>query len=416
MSSGRMNSLRVLIVSQYFWPESFRINDVVKTLLEKDIKVEVLTGKPNYPRGEVFEGYRTWGCQRETHQGIAINRIPLLARGNSGWRLALNYLSFILSGLLFAPWMLRKKKYDVIFVYAPSPILQAIPAIFLGWLKGCPVVLWVQDLWPESLSATGHVRNRLILKMVEWVVRFIYRHVDLLLVQSRAFEVPVRALASDTPIIYYPNSVDEAFAVPAKGEAPAVDGLGAGFSVMFAGNIGVAQAVEVIVEAAFLLRGNTDIHFVVLGEGSRWEWMKQEVQRHQLSNLHLPGRFPPETMPGFMQQAAALLVTLADQPIFAATVPNKVQAYMAAGRPIIACLNGEGARLVVEAGAGLATPAEDARALADTILHLYGLSHSEREKMGDNGRKYYQEHFDHDHLVDQLIEHLQAVSQSGKGI
>jgi len=408
--------MRTLIVSQYFWPEGFRINDVARALLGKGVQVEVLTGKPNYPRGEIFGGYRASGCQQETHQGIKINRIPLVARGSGGARLALNYLSFIVSGLLFAPWMLRKKRFDVIFVYAPSPILQAIPAIFLGWLKGCPVVLWVQDLWPESLSATGHVRNRLILKLVEWVVRFIYLHVDLLLVQSRAFEGPVRELASRTPIAYYPNSVDEAFAVPAKGEVPAVDGLGAGFSVMFAGNVGVAQAVEVIVEAAILLRGNTDIHFVVLGEGSRWEWMKQEAQRQGLSNLHLPGRFPVETMPGFMQQASALLVTLADQPIFAATVPNKVQAYMAAGRPIIACLNGEGARLVVEAGAGLATPADDARALADTILHLYGLSPGDREKMGDNGRKYYQEHFEHDHLVDQLIEHLQAVSQSGKGI
>lgn len=401
--------MRALIVSQYFWPESFRINDVTQTLLAKGIEIEVLTGKPNYPGGNVFPGYRAWGCSREIHQGININRIPLLARGNGGWRLALNYLSFVVSGLLFAPWMLRKKKFDVIFVYAPSPILQAIPAIFIGWLKGCPVVLWVQDMWPESLSATGHVRNRLILELVEWVVRFIYRHVDLLLVQSRAFEEPIRALAFGTPIAYYPNSVDEAFAVPAKGEVPAVDGLGAGFSVLFAGNVGVAQAVEVIVEAAFLLSGNDDIHFVVLGEGSRWAWMKQEAQRRGLSNLHLPGRFPVETMPGFMQKASALLVTLADQPIFAATVPNKVQAYMAAGRPILACLNGEGARLVAEAGAGFATRAEDAQALADSILHLYRLSPAEREKMGEHGRRYYQEHFNHDRLVDQLIGHLEKV-------
>lgn len=400
---------KVLIVSQYFWPESFRINDVVKTLLEKDIRVEVLTGKPNYPRGEVFEGYRTWGCQRETHQGIAINRIPLLARGNSGWRLALNYLSFILSGLLFAPWMLRKKKYDVIFVYAPSPILQAIPAIFLGWLKGCPVVLWVQDLWPESLSATGHVRNRAVLKLVERVVRFIYQHVDLLLVQSRAFEAPVRVLASDTPIVYYPNSVDDTFAMPATDETPPVDGFGEGFSVMFAGNIGAAQAVGVIVEAASLLKECADIHFVVLGEGSRWEWMRQEAQKRELNNLHLPGRFPVETMPGFMQKASALLVTLSDQEIFRATIPSKVQAYLAAGRPILACLNGEGASLVTTAGAGLAVPAEDGHALAEAVLRLYRMPPQEREAMGARGRLYYAQHFAHDRLVDQLIEHLRSV-------
>ncbi|MDO9012235.1 MAG: glycosyltransferase family 4 protein [Gallionella sp.] len=401
--------MRVLVVSQYFWPESFSINALVNTLSAKGIEVEVLTGKPNYPGGDVFTGYRAWGCSREIHQGININRIPLLARGNGGGRLALNYLSFVVSGLLFAPWMLRSKKFDVIFIYAPSPILQAIPALFLGKIKGCPVVLWVQDMWPESLSATGHVKNRMVLKLVEQAVRFIYRHADLILVQSRAFEEPVRALASGTPIVYYPNSVDDTFAIAATQEPPLVEGLGVGFSVMFAGNIGIAQAVGVIVEAASLLKEYTDIHFVVLGDGSSREWMLKEVGQRGLSNLHSPGRFPVETMPGFMQKASALLVTLADQPIFAATVPNKVQAYLAAGRPIVACLNGEGARLVVEAGAGLATPAEDAKALADTILRLYRLSPTEREKMGEHGRRYYQEHFNHDRLVDQLIGHLQTV-------
>jgi len=408
--------MKILIISQYFWPEGFSINGVAKTLLEKDVEVEVLTGKPNYPRGEIFSGYRAWGCQQESHQEININRIPLLPRGGGGRRLALNYLSFVVSGLLFAPWMLRKKKFDVIFIYAPSPILQAIPAIFLGWLKGAPVVLWVQDLWPDSLSATGHVRNRIVLKLVERVVRFIYRHVDLLLVQSRAFEAPVRVLASGTPIVYYPNSVDDSFALPPIEEVPRIEGLGEGFSVMFAGNIGVAQAVGVIVEAASLLREYADIHIVVLGDGSSREWMLQEVRQLGLSNLHLPGRFPVETMPGFMQNASALLVTLSDQPIFAATVPNKVQAYMAAGRPIIACLNGEGARLVVEAGAGLASPAEDSKALADAILRLYRLSAGEREKMGENGRSYYHKHFNHGCLIDQLIGHLQMVSQSRRDI
>lgn len=406
--------MRVLIVSQYFWPENFRINELVNSLNKGPIKVEVLTGKPNYPRGKVFDGYKAWGCQREIYQGIGVNRIPLLARGRGGWRLALNYFSFVMSGILFAPWMLRKKKFDVIFIYAPSPILQAIPAIFIGWLKGCPVVLWVQDLWPESLSATGHVQNAAVLKLVEWVVRFIYRHVDLLLVTSIAFEKPVRELASGTPVVYYPNSVDDAFAMQSSVETPEVKGLDGGFVVMFAGNIGSAQAVGVIVEAAWLLREHSDIRFVILGDGSSREWMLNEIRLRELTNIFLPGRFPVETMPGFMQKASALLVTLADQPIFALTVPNKVQAYMAAGRPIIACLNGEGARLVAEAKAGLPVRAEDSRGLADAILQLYGLSPDELGRMGDNGRKYYREHFDHERLVEQLIGHLQAVTENRK--
>lgn len=409
--------MRVLVVSQYFWPENFRINAIVKSLVERGVEVEVLTGKPNYPEGVIFSGYRVWGCQRDQWEGATLHRVPLLSRGrNSRLGLLTNYLSFIFFGLVCGPWLVRKRQYDVIFVYGLSPILLAIPALFIGWLKGRKVIIWVQDLWPESLSATGYFSNRFILGSVRQVVRFIYRHADLLLVQSRAFEEPVRKLASNTSIICYPNSVDDTFSLPATDETPYVDGLGEGFSVMFAGNIGAAQAVGVIVEAASLLREYTDIHFVVLGDGSSREWMLNEMRQRELTNLHLPGRFPVETMPGFMQKASALLVTLADQPIFAVTVPSKVQAYMAAGRPIIACLNGEGARLVVEAKAGLATPAEDARALADTILHLYRQSPDEREIMGGNGRRYYQEHFDHDHLVEQLIGYLQAVSQSGKGI
>ncbi|MFH1657974.1 MAG: glycosyltransferase family 4 protein [Pseudomonadota bacterium] len=398
--------MRVLIFSQYFWPESFRINEVTRSLLDKGIRVDVLTGKPNYPRGTIFDGYRAAGCQQETWQGVEINRIPLLPRNRGGMHLMLNYLSFIFSGLLFGPWVLRRKRFDVIFVYAPSPILQAIPAIFLGWLLGCRVVLWVQDLWPESLSATGYVRNRWALKVVEWVVRFIYRHSDLLLVQSRAFVAPVRALAADTPIEYYPNSVDDSFALPAKGELPVVDGLDEGFSVMFAGNIGTAQAVEVIVEAARLLKEQSDIHFVVLGEGSRWQWMHQQALKLGLNNLHLPGRFPVETMPGFLQKASALLVTLADQEIFKATIPSKVQAYLAAGRPILACLNGEGANLVSAAEAGLAVPAEDAKALAAAVMELYRMPPQAREAMGARGRLYYTQHFAHEMLVDQLTMHL----------
>ncbi|NTV12499.1 MAG: glycosyltransferase family 4 protein [Desulfobulbaceae bacterium] len=407
--------MKLLIVSQYFWPEEFRINEVAATLRQKGVEVEVLTGKPNYPQGEIFPGYRAWGCQRETHLGIGITRIPLFPRGRRAWRLAVNYLSFVGSGLLFAPLRLRGKKFAVIFVYAPSPILQAIPALFLGWLKGCPVVLWVQDLWPESLAATGHVRNRLLLGLVGQVVRFIYRQVDLLLVQSEGFIGPVEALASGTPVRYYPNSVDASFSRPALGAGPEIAGLAGGFSVLFAGNLGSAQAVEVIVEAATLLKGHAaDLQFVVLGEGSRWEWLRREVEKRGLTNLHLPGRFPVETMPGLMQKASALLVTLADREIFRATIPSKVQAYLAAGRPILACLNGEGAKLVTTAGAGLAVPAEDAPALAAAILQLYHLSTSEREAMGARGRAYYEQHFAHEMLIEQLLDHLRSLGAPGE--
>jgi glycosyltransferase involved in cell wall biosynthesis len=405
--------MRILIVSQYFWPENFRINGLVQSLAEKGHTVEVLTGKPNYPEGIIFSGYKSWRCKSENWQGIQIYRVPIVARGsNSGIRLALNYFSFVVSALFFAPWILRNKKYDVIFVYAPSPIFQSIPASFLGWLKHCPVALWVQDLWPESAQSTGYVSSSWLLKLIEQLVRFVYNHVDLLMIQSKAFQGPVAKLAQGKRIVHYPNSVEPAFYDPLEMQLPNILGLSGKFSILFAGNVGVGQAVQVIIDAAELLRGNPEIHFVVLGKGSRWEWLHEQIEARGLTNLHLLGRYPVETMPGLMRQASALLVTLADWPTFAATVPSKIQAYMAVGRPILASMNGEGARLVNEAHAGLAIDAEDATALANAVLQLYMMSAEDREKMGQNGRAFYKEHFDHDLLVDQLISRLQELTLS----
>lgn len=405
--------MRVLVISQYFLPENFRINEVVHTLVGKGVEVDVLTGKPNYPEGVFFPGYRAWGCQTEELLGAKVFRLPMVARGSrSAIGLVLNYLSFVLSGLLLGPWLLRGKKYDSVLVYGVSPLLQALPALFIGWLKNAHVAIWVQDLWPESLQATGYVHNRWGLTALGHVVQFIYRHSDLLLIQSKGFEVPVSALAPGKQVVYFPNSVEAIFSEPPNVPLPEVGALDKGFAVMFAGNVGVGQAVQVIVEAATLLKDQPDIRFVVFGHGSRWDWMCEEVKARGLTNLHLPGRFPIQTMPGLMQKASALLVSLADEPIFAATVPNKVQAYMAVGRPILACLNGEGARLVQEAGAGLAIAAEDAQGLVNAVLRLYRMPEQVRLEMGANGRRYFKAHFDHNRLVDDLIGLLSDLSKT----
>lgn len=401
--------MKLLIVSQYFWPESFRINEIVRSLVARGVEVDVLTAKPNYPEGVVYEGYAAWGSQMERWEGANVYRVPLFPRGSRrAWRLALNYLSFVVMGSTIGPWLLRKRQYDVIFVYGLSPILLAIPAIFLAWIKRRKLVLWVQDLWPDSLAATGYVRNPRMLRAVEWVVRWIYRRTDLLLVQSRAFEKSIAQQVKDKPIRYYPNSVDAMFCKPPSLDVklPNVPSLEEGYPVVFAGNVGAAQAVEVIVDAAERLLPYPDIRFVVFGNGSRWDWMNQQVAARGLKNLHLAGRFPVDTMPGLMQKAGALLVSLADEPIFAATVPNKVQAYMAAGRPIVACLNGEGARLIQEAGAGVSVRAGDAAALADAVLKLYKMSEADRAVLGANARRYFKMHFDHDKLIDELMGHL----------
>lgn len=410
--------MKVLVVSQYFWPEGFRINDLVKSLVERGVEVDVLTGKPNYPEGSIYEGYKAFGCMTESWCGANVFRVPLFPRGKNGSiRLALNYLSFILAGTVFGPFLLRNRKYDVVFVYGLSPILLAIPAVFIAWLKRKKLIVWVQDLWPQSLSATGYIKSTFFLRCVEFVVRWIYRHTDLLLVQSRAFEGAVSELAPNKPVIYYPNSVDSSFSSVSNfnNEQPVIEALETGFPVIFAGNVGAAQAVECIVEAASILQEMPQIRFVIFGNGSKWVWIKDQIARRGLTNMHLAGRFPIEAMPGYLQKAEVLLVSLSDEPIFSLTVPNKIQAYMASGRPIVASLNGEGARLVVESGAGISSPAEDPVALAKAILSLYQMTSEQRRQIGENGRIYYRNHFDHEILVDQLIGHLDACA-TRKGV
>jgi glycosyltransferase involved in cell wall biosynthesis len=402
--------VKILFCSQHFWPENFPTNDLAQALVERGLEVDVLTGKPNYPQGRYYPGYRGLGCRVESWSGAGVFRVPLAARGNgSAMRMVFNYLSFILSGTICAPWLLRGREYSVIFVYGSSPILQALPAILLGRLKRCPVVIWVQDLWPESLEATGYVRNPRILRAVARVVRFIYRRADLLLVQSHAFESAVSRLSGGTPIAYYPNSVDAAFCSAGGSATPEVPALTTGFPVVFAGNIGAAQAMEVIVEAAALLQGYPEIRFVLVGDGVRREWLQREVSARRLRNVSLPGSFPVSAMPALLHQAEALLVTLVDHPALHATVPSKVQTYMAIGRPIVASLNGEGARLVRESAAGLAVPAGDAVALSEAILRLYRMSPAERQSLGANAFRYFEQHFERDRLLDRLLKHFRMV-------
>ena len=407
--------MKILIFNQYFWPENFRINEIADAINSRGYKVDVMTGKPNYPGGEFFSGYGGWGIKKDVWKNISIYRLPIVSRGNkSVIRLALNYLSYIVSALLFAPLILRKKKYDLIFVYGVSPIFQVIPASFLGWLKGAPVVLWVQDLWPQSSEATGYVKSAWLLKILEKFVRFSYSHTDLILVQSQAFIEPVSKLVAKIPVLYYPNSVNKDFYSPNELTAPSIDSLVSGFSVLFAGNVGEAQSMETIVSAAEELLPYKEIKVVIIGSGSKIDWLSKEIKRKSLGNIFLEGRYPVETMPTLMRQASVLLVSLSDQPIFGLTVPNKVQAYLAVGRPVIASLNGEGARIINEAKAGLSVPAEDAKGLAEAVLTMYRMTDEERLQLGENGRAYFKQNFDEDALIDDLIKHFECLVEKDK--
>lgn len=400
--------MKILVISQYYWPENFRINEVVDVLRRHGCDVTVLTGQPNYPHGTVFDGYRSFALGRQDHAGYAIHRVPIVPRGKStALRLAANYLSFLASASLFGPWLLRGQRFDVIFVFGMSPILQVIPGVVLKWIKRVPLVTWVQDLWPQSLEVTGFVRNPRLLSIVAQVVRWIYRRNDLLLVQSIGFVEEVRLLAGRTPVEYHANPGEVAF--DAKPDGPPALTLERGFNVVFAGNLGTVQALDTVLAAAQLLSYQPHIRFVLVGSGSRSEWLQTEIERLGLTNVQLPGRFPPEAMPGILAQASALLVSLARSPIMSQTIPSKVQAYLAAGKPVIACLDGEGARVVREAEAGLACPAENAKALAEAVAQLESADPTTLRGMGASARAYYESHFQPDHLAKQLMNRLERL-------
>jgi glycosyltransferase involved in cell wall biosynthesis len=405
--------MKILIVTQYFWPEAFRINDVALGLRECGHDVSVLTGLPNYPEGRLFSGYGALGPAQETFHGIPVSRVPLIPRGGGGgFRLALNYVSFALSASLLGPIRI-KGKFDAILVYEPSPVTVALPALLLKWLRGIPVLFWIQDLWPESLSATGAVRSGWVLSLVERLVRFIYRHSDRLLVQSRAFRGQIERLGgSATRVVYLPNSAEELYR-PLKlaPDAPEARIMPSGFRVMFAGNIGAAQSFGTIIEAAELLRHESEIHWIVLGEGRMREWAVAEVARRRLQDrVHFLGRHPVEAMPRFFALADVLLVTLKRDPLFSLTIPSKLQSYLACGKPIVASLDGEGAAVLREAGAGKVCPAEDARALADAVLQLHGLPAREREALGAKGRAYFEAEFERGILLRRLNETIEATA------
>lgn len=411
--------LRILVVTQYFWPESFIVNDLVRNLATQGYEIEVLTGKPNYPEGKIFAGYSAVGYMHESFDGVVpVHRIPLRPRCDGGAKnLLLNYLSFVVNGLLSSHRAINGRLFDVIFVFAPSPITSVIPAIYLKFRIKAHLAVWVQDLWPESLSATGFIRNRLALCIIGWLVRGIYACTDTLLVQSKAFITPVARYARRDKIVYYPNSYQDLSLKPAAcSQIPAelLAQLERNFCLVFAGNLGTAQSVETLVQAAENLKHLPDCKLVLVGSGSKLAWLEEQKAQKGLNNLILAGRFPAEEMPQFFSRAAGLLVTLKREDIFAYTIPSKIQAYLAAGRPIIVALDGEGARVVDEAGAGMSCPAEDALGLAHCIEQLYYMPADERDKLGQVGRAYYLEHFEMNQQCRRLVEILESRVNAGR--
>lgn len=404
-------TLNLLVWTQYFWPENFRINDIVHSLKEKGIEVSVLTGKPNYPAGNIYPDYKIVGITREDCKGVKVTRIPLCPRGKrSAIGLITNYLSFVISGIIFAPKIFRDVPLDAILVYAPSPLIQAIPAILLARKRRIPLILWVQDLWPDALKATGFIKSRMFLKLIQIVMRFIYAYSDSILIQSEGFRSSVERMVSDrTKIIYYPNAAELNYkSICSLNENYELLGkkIENSFSIVFAGNLGRAQGCSTIVKAAALLKNIPDIHFFLIGDGSESVVLSKMIKELNLSNVSMPGVIPAEIMQYLYSVSSALLISLILDEGLSLTIPSKLQSYLLSGRPIIASINGEAARIVLDANAGFVCTPEDAEDLANSVINLYNLSSHDREHIGNNGKSYAMKNFNLEALTKELIAHV----------
>lgn len=404
--------MHILIVTNHFWPENFRINELAVGLISRGHDVSVFTGIPDYPEGRFYSGYGWFKKCSEDWNGVRIHRFPLLPRGNGrGLNLILNYLSSLFFACLHIPFVCRDK-YDAIFVFDTSPVTIGLPAVLLKKFRSIPLVFWVLDLWPESLSATGAVTSPKAIALVKRLVRFIYSHCDRILVSSNSFKSNIKEIGGyDGNVDYFPNWVENHY----LSDEPSISNhdlpeMPDGFKVMFAGNIGVAQDFSTILSAAESLNEYPEIHWVILGDGRKASWVKEQVKERGLEKqFHLMGRFPAETMPYFFQQADIMLLTLKNDPIFELTVPGKLQSYFASGKPIVAGIDGEGASLIRNARAGFCCPSASPELLARCVLDMYELNSEERQSMGKRGQAFCKSHFDRDVLFDRLEDTLHEV-------
>lgn len=397
--------MHILIVTQYFWPENFKINFLALELKNKGHDVFVMTGLPNYPDGKIANLYSFWKNNDEVWNGIKIYRSKLIPRfSGKGVHLFFNYISFAIFSSIKILLTVHQKP-DLIFVYEPSPITVGIPAIVAKKKFGkVPIFFWVQDLWPDSLKDTGAFNNKYILKLADKLTRYIYNNSEVILVQSEAFvNYIVNQGVSINKIKYFPNPTEKFYNL-VQINANYSTTFPKGFNIIFAGNIGEAQSFDTLIDAAFKLKQlNYPVYWNILGNGrARSYYEKKALQLNLLDNFIFKGSYKSEEMPLFFACGDALIVSLKKSKIFSLTIPAKVQSYLACGKPIIGSIDGEGAKIISESGAGFVSPSEDSDKLVENIIKLYNLSDEARIKLGKNGRAYFESEFSMEILINKL--------------
>ena len=386
----------ILIISPHFFPNNFKCNDVAFELASQGHNVTVLTDIPNYPAGRYFNGYGLFRRRMEFINGVKVIRTAVIPRGSgSGVMLALNYMSFAITACVRAFFMGLTHRYDVVLVHETSPITVGLPAVILKKLqRKSRLLFWVLDLWPESLQTAGGVDSRVVLKTFEYIAKLCYRNSDKILISSRGFKRSIceKGDFSDK-IVYFPNWAEEALMASRDCRLPK---LPDGFKVLFAGNIGEAQDFESTLAAMKILhdKGMSHIHLIIVGNGRKRSWVDEYIRSNALEDtVHCLGHFPLETMGRFFAEADVLYLALKDSLIFNLTCPAKLQAYMSAGKPVLAMINGEGAAIIEEAACGFSVHAGSSSALAEQIIRMSRMPEDVLGNMGANGKEYSKEKF-----------------------
>jgi colanic acid biosynthesis glycosyl transferase WcaI len=407
--------MKILLLTQWFDPEPcFKGLAFARQLARRGDTVEILTGFPNYPDGKVYPGYRVRPWQVDLMDGFRVCRVALYpSHDRSALRRSMNYASFALASALLGPFLVHRP--DVIYVYHP-PGTIGLPALLLRWWFSVPVVYDVQDLWPDTIAATGMVSSRTALTLLDRLSRFVYRHADQVAVVSPGFRSTLisRGVAENRIRVIYnwaPDEVLEPSATLSSSYSKRTDE----FRVVFAGTMGFAQALDAVLEAAAQCAVRVpQARFVFVGGGVDRSRLEMEARKRRLGNVEFISRQPPSAMRAIFDQADALLVHLKDDPLFAVTIPGKTQAYLASGRPLIMAVRGDAARLVERANAGVLAEPENPTSITAAVEKLASLLPEDRERMGAAGRSFYQRELAIDVAVDQFRDLFHRLTGESK--
>lgn len=393
--------MRLLIFTNHFYPESFRINDIAFDRAKRGDVVTVLTGIPDYPQGHFHKGYSLIKKRVEWVNGVKVVRVPIIPRGNGNKiGMLLNYASSVFFFFIYGWYQALFHRYDAVLVHDTSPAFICLPAKTVSRFQKIPLYHWILDMWPESLTAGG-IQGGAVFSFILDMMKKIYKRDTEILITSHGFKsLLMERGVPEEKITYLPNWNDDV--IPSDGECT-LPSIPDGFVIMFAGNLGFAQNMENLLAAANELKEEKDIHWVFVGDGRKKAWMDGYVKEHHLEEtVHLLGRYPIETMGAFFQKADVMLVALNDELVFNMTLPAKVQAYMAAGKPILANLCGEGADIIKEANCGWSVPSNDYKALAELVSEIAKKDKNELRILGTSARDYYEQKFTREKCMDIL--------------